>query len=896
MIQQVLEETGRFHATVVGSAAQALEAASRAVFDAALIEAAVADLALPDLVTALRLNQPVLTVVVVLPFGEDSLPASARSLDIQAVLTKPLYIPDLQAQIEGALAKPVNGVVPPVRAPAPSAPKPPAPTPAAPPPAAPKAAPSKRPAPPPAWLEDVNRAAQYLTGLTLESSAEAALLMRGQRLIAFAGQGGQAEAEELSRMVAASWARDSESGQGSQARFLRLSNGADYLVYSTLAAEDVVLSMAFQAETPLGQIRKQAKRATTALFATPADASAIPGTGPLPAAPSPAPGPATTADPLPQNFAPAAQPVPVAPPTAVEVLNTPGTPEPATPAATPAPVEAEATLAEPVAAEPLPVPADAPLAQPADFAEMPAIAPVPAEAEPEPAEPPAPALPFDPTLYERMMLAEGGAARPAEWSAPPDDAAPEAAPAEGAEVHLHPSRVKTKQLPPLPDFAPDMRGFPDPHAYQPEAAPSLDTRPLSEVPDTVTLADAIKAAPMPPELEVPPAEQKDTLQAWLNVYQAETSGSVIALPPAAQPEAPSSPSADAAPAPDQPAHDPDGASWFNLYRSRTEQPVIALPPASETAQSDWSYPPPRLPADMPAVPPPEPEAAFATAAEELPEGPALEEDPFRGFDRASLPVTQPLPELPDWVPASPGRQLTDSSQADEGLLEPEPAHSANLENAAASSEELAGPEPAQDEASPAFTPPFAPEDTLETDLDVEPLPDADALEALSRKLQALERQSLVEQPPLLDLPPTPWPNIRRTPHGLYDLSYSFIFVPRHGHVNLSGDIKGRLEHWLVSLAEFHDWEVTTLAVDDDHVEISLKCPPADSPERIMKTVLAETSDKIMEEYPRLAISHGKRPGAFWASGYYVVTPGRRFLPEEVQAFVEYQRREQGGKL
>ncbi|MBM4424259.1 MAG: hypothetical protein FJ030_12870 [Chloroflexi bacterium] len=120
----------------------------------------------------------------------------------------------------------------------------------------------------------MSRAAQYLTTLTLGSSAEAALLMRGQQLIAFAGQCSQEDADELAKAVAAHWATDGGGGQGAQVRFIRLASGADYLVYSTLAAQSVVLSMAFQAETPLGQIRKQAKRATEVLLQTSAaDAS-----------------------------------------------------------------------------------------------------------------------------------------------------------------------------------------------------------------------------------------------------------------------------------------------------------------------------------------------------------------------------------------------------------------------------------------------------------------------------------------------------------------------------------------------------------------------------------------------------------------------------------------------
>jgi len=582
MTQQVLEETGNFNVTLVTSGADTVTAAGRASFDIVIVEAALDDLSLHDLIKALRLNQPTLPIIVALPLGEEALPDAAKVFDVQGILSKPFYIPDLVSQIEEALSKPVGGVTPPLRVAQPSAPPQPAarPAPASTTNTATTATQTKRPTPlkratppAPAWLNDVNRAAQHLTALTLESSAEAALLMRGQQLIAFAGQCSKAEADELASTVAANWAKETDPGGGAQVRFLRLSSGADYLVYSTLAAQDLVLSMAFQAETPLGQIRKQAKRATDALIAPPVE------TTNAAVVSSPAPSPV------------------------VESTATPSSP-----------------------------------------------APVKAAPVPEPAR-----MQTEVSVEEQLPI----------------------------------SKIKTKPLPPLPDFTPKSSSSPSPATE------------IAHVDD----------------IEI-------------------------------------------------------GLDWTSALHGGTPLP-----------------------------------------------------DAFQ----------------PDWTPATHPH------------VQPDP--------------------------------------------DVEPIPDEESLNNLSKQLQQLERQALIEQPLLLDLPPAPLPNIRRTPHGLYDLSYTFLFLPRLPHITLAGDLKARLEQWLIALADTHDWDATTIKINEDHVEVSLNCAPADSPERVIKTILTETSDKILEEYPRLAAAHAKRPGAFWASGYYVVTPGRRLAPEEVTAFVEYQRREQsGGKL
>ncbi len=70
------------------------------------------------------------------------------------------------------------------------------------------------------WLSDATKAAQHLTRLTLESSAQAALITRGDNL----------------------WA----------------STKAEHMLYATRLADDVVLALVFDAETPFSTIRTQA--------------------------------------------------------------------------------------------------------------------------------------------------------------------------------------------------------------------------------------------------------------------------------------------------------------------------------------------------------------------------------------------------------------------------------------------------------------------------------------------------------------------------------------------------------------------------------------------------------------------------------------------------------------
>jgi len=108
----------------------------------------------------------------------------------------------------------------------------------------------------PAWIEDVSKAAQHLTRLTLSSSAQAALITRNGELWAYAGGLSQDAAQELARTVTRSW--DTQRGSD-LLRFVRLdSTRAEHMLFATRLATDAVLALVFDAETPFSTIRSQA--------------------------------------------------------------------------------------------------------------------------------------------------------------------------------------------------------------------------------------------------------------------------------------------------------------------------------------------------------------------------------------------------------------------------------------------------------------------------------------------------------------------------------------------------------------------------------------------------------------------------------------------------------------
>lgn len=108
------------------------------------------------------------------------------------------------------------------------------------------------------WLSDVTKAAQHLTRLTLESSAQAALITRNNDVWSYAGGLSPSAAKEVAQTVTRNW--DGQKGSD-LLRFIRLeSTKAEHMLYATRLTADTVLALVFDAETPFSTIRTQASQ------------------------------------------------------------------------------------------------------------------------------------------------------------------------------------------------------------------------------------------------------------------------------------------------------------------------------------------------------------------------------------------------------------------------------------------------------------------------------------------------------------------------------------------------------------------------------------------------------------------------------------------------------------
>lgn len=246
MLRSSLEETGKFRVSIAGDEPTALIQLKSEDCKLAFLDVDLGIEAVLEIGRALRTVRADVELVIV---SDEDLPPALDPLRPWTLLRKPFYLPELMDML-GTL--PVEEMPEPIfELPADI---------------------SMPESPDLLWLQDVNKAAQRLTRLTLESSAQAALITRGKKLWAYAGGLSQETAAELARIVSRNW--DEQKG-GDLLRFARLeTTRAEHMLYATTLVNDVVLALVFDAETPFSAIRSQANSLARSL--------SVERTGPVP--------------------------------------------------------------------------------------------------------------------------------------------------------------------------------------------------------------------------------------------------------------------------------------------------------------------------------------------------------------------------------------------------------------------------------------------------------------------------------------------------------------------------------------------------------------------------------------------------------------------------------------
>ncbi len=238
MLQQGLEEMDGTQATTVGSGQEALQAIANTRYDLVIVDLDLPDVDALHLVQTLRREHPALRLMI-MPLTGDTVPPELEEIDLQGVLPKPFFLPELPTKIEAVLAQPMGAEEASVEERA-----------------------AEETVTPPATTLDPAQVIGEMSRLAQDVGAEAVLLTRDKTLIARAGRLPEEEVIALITVISESWrtsARVARILGKEQLRFEQSIEGAEYLLYSLGIADALVLSVVAAGRTHLGMIRHRAK-------------------------------------------------------------------------------------------------------------------------------------------------------------------------------------------------------------------------------------------------------------------------------------------------------------------------------------------------------------------------------------------------------------------------------------------------------------------------------------------------------------------------------------------------------------------------------------------------------------------------------------------------------------
>ena len=131
---------------------------------------------------------------------------------------------------------------------------------------------------------------------------------------------------------------------------------------------------------------------------------------------------------------------------------------------------------------------------------------------------------------------------------------------------------------------------------------------------------------------------------------------------------------------------------------------------------------------------------------------------------------------------------------------------------------------------------------------------------------------------------------RTAAHSRYTIFYHLVFLPRYRRRVLTNlDIEAELKAIIREMSTYHDWIITEMETDKDHIHILLSAPPRYSPAEIVKLIKTWTQKILFKKYPK-QVKQYLWGGRFWASGHYVSTVSDQTTKLEISKYIKNQKK------
>lgn len=125
----------------------------------------------------------------------------------------------------------------------------------------------------------------------------------------------------------------------------------------------------------------------------------------------------------------------------------------------------------------------------------------------------------------------------------------------------------------------------------------------------------------------------------------------------------------------------------------------------------------------------------------------------------------------------------------------------------------------------------------------------------------------------------------------YDLSYSFLLIPRFNAHYLIGDIAEDLHEWMRRICISFEWRLESILIRPEYMQWVIYVPANTPPSRCIRTIREQTSRLIFDDFPHIRRENLSKD--FWAPGYSVSLGPTPHPPDMINQYIRLTRQQQG---
>ncbi len=131
--------------------------------------------------------------------------------------------------------------------------------------------------------------------------------------------------------------------------------------------------------------------------------------------------------------------------------------------------------------------------------------------------------------------------------------------------------------------------------------------------------------------------------------------------------------------------------------------------------------------------------------------------------------------------------------------------------------------------------------------------------------------------------------IKRTHHAVYDLKYHVVWIPKYRKSIFTKEISSFTKEIFKKIAQQYEFEIDTMEIMEDHVQVFVSAPPRYSPAEIVQIFKSISAREVFKRYPSLRRVLWKKE--LWNDGYFVRSVGDKVTADVIRRYIKYQHNE-----